>query len=124
MIVAVNLSGRQFRQQPLGHTVDEIVKSTGFDPRCLELEITESILVQSVEDTITSLKRLKDMGLRVSGDDFGTGHSSLTYLKRFPIDTLKIDQSFTRDMAPAPANAPFTPGSFSLPEGQTKPGTP
>src|SRR5436309_12160081 len=117
MIIAVNLSGRQFRQQPLVHTVDEIVKSTGFDPRCLELEITESILVQSVEDTITSLKRLKDMGLRVSVDDFGTGYSSLTYLRRFPIDTLKIDQSFTRDIATDPADAAITAAIIAMAEG-------
>ncbi len=117
MIIAVNLSGRQFRQQPLVHTVDEIVKSTGFDPRCLELEITESILVQSVEDTITALKRLKDMGLRVSVDDFGTGYSSLTYLRRFPIDTLKIDQSFTRDIATDPGDAAITAAIIAMAEG-------
>jgi diguanylate cyclase (GGDEF)-like protein/PAS domain S-box-containing protein len=117
MIIAVNLSGRQFRQQPLVHTVDEIVKSTGFDPRCLELEITESILVQNVEETITALKRLKDMGLRVSVDDFGTGYSSLTYLRRFPIDTLKIDQSFTRDIATDPGDAAITAAIIAMAEG-------
>jgi diguanylate cyclase (GGDEF)-like protein/PAS domain S-box-containing protein len=117
LIIAANLSGRQFRQQPLVHTVDDILKSTGFDPRCLELEITESVLVQSVEDTITALKRLKDMGLRVSVDDFGTGYSSLTYLKRFPIDTLKIDQSFTRDIATDPGDAAITAAIIAMAEG-------
>ena len=117
MIIAVNLSGRQFRQQPLVHTVDDILKSTGFDPRCLELEITESVLVQSVEDTISALKRLKDMGLRVSVDDFGTGYSSLTYLKRFPIDTLKIDQSFTRDIATDPGDAAITAAIIAMAAG-------
>ncbi len=117
MIMAVNLSGCQFRQQTLVHTVGEIVKSTGFDPRCLELEITESILVQSVEDTISSLRRLKDMGLRVSVDDFGTGYSSLTYLKRFPIDTLKIDQSFTRDIATDSGDAAITAAIIAMAEG-------
>ncbi len=117
MIVAVNLSGRQFRQQPLVHTVDEIVKSTGFDPRCLELEITESILVQSVDDTLTTLKRIRAMGLRVSVDDFGTGYSSLTYLKRFPIDTLKIDQSFTRDIATDAGDAAITAAIIAMSQG-------
>jgi EAL domain-containing protein (putative c-di-GMP-specific phosphodiesterase class I) len=85
--------------------VEDALKATGFDPRCLELEITESILVQSVEDTTTTLKRLKGMGPRVSIDDFGTGYSSLTYLKRFPIDTLKLDQMFVRNVASDPSDA-------------------
>jgi len=117
MIVAVNLSGRLFRQQSLVHRVDEIVKATGFDPRCLELEITESVLVQNVEDTISALRRLKEMGLRVSVDDFGTGYSSLTYLKRFPIDTLKIDQSFTRGIATDPGDAAITAAIIAMAEG-------
>jgi len=117
MIVAVNLSGRQFRQQQLVRTVENVLKATGFDPRCLELEITESILVQSVEDTITTLKRIRAMGLRVSVDDFGTGYSSLTYLKRFPIDTLKIDQSFTRDIATNPGDAAITAAIIAMSRG-------
>jgi diguanylate cyclase (GGDEF)-like protein/PAS domain S-box-containing protein len=117
MIMAVNLSGRQFRQQPLVHTVAEILKTTGFDPRSLELEITESILVQSVEDTITTLRRLKEMGVGVSVDDFGTGYSSLTYLKRFPIDTLKIDQSFTRGIATDPGDGAITAAIIAMADG-------
>jgi len=117
LILPMGLSGRQFRQQPLVHIVDEIVKSTGFDPRCLELEITESILVQSVDDTLATLKRMRAMGLRVSLDDFGTGYSSLTYLKRFPIDTLKIDQSFTRDIATDAGDAAITAAIIAMSEG-------
>jgi diguanylate cyclase (GGDEF)-like protein/PAS domain S-box-containing protein len=117
LIVAVNLSGRQFRQQQLVDTVGEALKATGFDPRCLELEITESILVQSVEDTIATLKRLRGMGPRISIDDFGTGYSSLTYLKRFPIDTLKIDQSFTRDIGTDPGDAAITAAIIAMAEG-------
>jgi len=117
LIVAVNLSGRQFRQQELVQTVEEALKATGFDPRCLELAITESILVQSVDDTITTLKRMRAMGLRVSIDDFGTGYSSLTYLKRFPIDTLKIDQSFTRDIATNRGDAAITAAIIAMSEG-------
>ncbi len=117
LIVAVNLSGRQFRQQQLVRTVESVLKTTGIDPRCLELEITESILVQSVEDTITTLKRIRAMGPRVSVDDFGTGYSSLTYLKRFPIDTLKIDQSFTRDIATNPEDAAITAAIIAMSQG-------
>jgi len=117
LIVAVNLSGRQFRQQQLVHTVEDALKATGFDPKCLELEITESILVQSVEETINSLKNLRKMGPRISVDDFGTGYSSLTYLKRFPIDTLKIDQSFTRDIGTDPGDAAITAAIIAMAEG-------
>ncbi len=117
LIVAVNLSGRQFRQQQLVQTVEEALKATGFDPHCLELEITESILVQSVDDTLATLKRVRAMGVRVSVDDFGTGYSSLTYLKRFPIDTLKIDQSFTRDIATDAGDAAITAAIIAMSQG-------
>jgi len=117
LIVAVNLSGRQFKQQQLVQTVEEALKATGFDPRCLELEITESILVQKVDDTLTTLKRVRAMGLRVSVDDFGTGYSSLTYLKSFPIDTLKIDQSFTRDIATDAGDAAITAAIIAISRG-------
>ncbi len=117
LIVAVNLSGRQLRLQQLVTTVDDALKASGFDPRCLELEITESVLVQNVEDAIRSLNRLRAMGPRVSVDDFGTGYSSLTYLRRFPIDTLKIDQSFTRDISTDPGDAAITAAIIAMAEG-------
>ncbi|MGH9750913.1 MAG: putative bifunctional diguanylate cyclase/phosphodiesterase [Candidatus Polarisedimenticolia bacterium] len=104
--VSVNLSGRQFRQQAqLVRAIELALRAAGLDPGRLDLEITESVLMRNAEDTVKSLHLLKEMGLRVSVDDFGTGYSSLAYLTRFPIDTLKIDQSFVRDITTDPADA-------------------
>jgi EAL domain-containing protein (putative c-di-GMP-specific phosphodiesterase class I) len=96
--VAVNLSPRQFQDQQLTLTVERILAETGFPPAYLDLEITESTAMQNAELSLTILNRLKEMGIRISIDDFGTGYSSLAYLKRFPIDTVKIDQDFVRDL--------------------------
>lgn len=96
--VAVNLSGRQFRENGLIQMVEQVLNDSGLDPEHLELEITESIIMQNAESTINTLNDLKAMGVKLSIDDFGTGYSSLSYLKRFPIDTLKIDRSFVRDI--------------------------
>jgi len=96
--VAVNLSARQFQQQDLVENVARILKETGLDARWLEMEITEGIAMQNADYTNVLLRGLKEMGVRVALDDFGTGYSSLNYLKKFPIDTLKIDQSFVRDL--------------------------
>jgi diguanylate cyclase (GGDEF)-like protein/PAS domain S-box-containing protein len=98
MLVSVNLSGRQFRDGHLGEVVKRALEISGLDARCLELEITESVLMREAEETIAALRELKALGVRISVDDFGTGYSSLAYLTRFPIDTLKIDQSFVRDL--------------------------
>jgi diguanylate cyclase (GGDEF)-like protein/PAS domain S-box-containing protein len=98
--VAVNLSPRQFQDQQLTSTVERILNETGFPPSMLEFEITESTAMQNAELTLLILRRLKEMGIRISIDDFGTGYSSLSYLKRFPIDTVKIDQDFVRDLTP------------------------
>ncbi len=99
MRVTVNLSARQFLQQKnLVAIVAQILQETGLDPRWLELEITESIAMQDVEFTITMLYELRRMGIQIAIDDFGTGYSSLNYLKRFPINTLKIDRSFVCDI--------------------------
>ena len=92
--MAINLSPRQFRQPDLVQKVARIVGETGQDPRLLDLEITESALMESVEQTVQTLLALKALGIRICIDDFGTGYSSLSYLKRFPIDVLKIDRSF------------------------------
>lgn len=99
--IAVNLSGRQFSEVDLPATVARILRETGLSksPQCLELEVTESMLMEDTERTAATLQTLHGMGVRLAIDDFGTGYSSLNYLKRFHIDSLKIDQSFVRDIA-------------------------
>lgn len=103
--VSVNVSAVQFRQGDLRLVVADALAQTGLPPSCLDLEITETVLMQEAEATIVTLKGLKAMGVCVSVDDFGTGYSSLAYLKRFPIDTLKIDKSFMRDVTVDSHNA-------------------
>lgn len=102
MYVSVNISSVQFRQPSFIRIVDKVLRETGLEPRYLELELTESVLMETTEAAIQTLNELKSMGVRISIDDFGTGYSSLSYLKRFPIDTLKIDRSFVRDVTSDP----------------------
>ncbi|MEF8719011.1 MAG: EAL domain-containing protein [Candidatus Accumulibacter necessarius] len=97
--VAVNISALEFRHQGFVDEVALILKETGLAPRYLELELTENILMHDTESSAQVLASLKAMGVQLAIDDFGTGYSSLGYLKRFPIDTLKIDQSFVQDLA-------------------------
>ena len=97
--VAVNISAIEFRHKDFLQEVTRILKETGLEPKYLELELTESVLMQNLESSSLVLNDLKAMGVKLAIDDFGTGYSSLSYLKRFPIDTLKIDQSFVRDIA-------------------------
>jgi EAL domain-containing protein (putative c-di-GMP-specific phosphodiesterase class I) len=97
--VAVNLSARQFRHSDLAAVVQQALAASGLEARWLELEITESVVMQDAAQAVVTLRDLKAMGLTVAVDDFGTGYSSLSYLKRFPIDALKIDRSFVRDIA-------------------------
>jgi diguanylate cyclase len=92
--VAVNISPAQFRLGQLGRRVAEVLAATGLEPRSLELELTESMLVEDARATTELLKELKDQDVRIAIDDFGTGYSSLAYLRRFPLDALKIDRSF------------------------------
>jgi diguanylate cyclase (GGDEF)-like protein len=92
--VAVNMSARQFRRRDIVELVGSILEETGLEPKYLELELTESIVMHDMESTIATLKGLKKMGVKLAIDDFGTGYSSLAYLKLFPIDHLKIDRSF------------------------------
>jgi len=103
--VAVNLSARQFYQRDLAASVAAILADTGLAPGNLELELTESMMMEDVDEAVAILHRLKAIGVRMSIDDFGTGYSSLSYLKRFPIDILKIDQSFVRDITTDPDDA-------------------
>ncbi len=100
--IAVNLSAVQFRRGDLVEMVSTALKRTGLSPASLELELTESILIQDVESTLEVVKALRKLGVRLSIDDFGTGYSSLSYLKRFPVNSLKIDQSFVRNMFDSP----------------------
>lgn len=92
--VAVNLSARQLGEKDFVQTIRDTIAATGFDPHYLELEVTESMVMHNVEEVVGVLNALNEMGIQLSLDDFGTGFSSLAYLKRFPIDRLKIDQSF------------------------------
>lgn len=96
--VALNISARQFRQDDLPGLVRQILEETGLEGSTLELELTESMVMHDVENAIAMLRELKHLGVALSLDDFGTGYSSLAYLKRFPIDALKIDRSFVRDI--------------------------
>ena len=103
--VAVNLSAVQFKRGNVEQVVMRALEDSGLPPTCLELELTESVLIQNVEQVLASVKRLKLLGVKLAIDDFGTGYSSLSYLKRFDVDKLKIDQSFVRDLASDPDDA-------------------
>ena len=92
--VSVNISARQFSDGQLGERIASILEDTGLPPACLELELTESILMREVNEAMQILASLKNLGLSIAVDDFGTGYSSLNYLKQFPIDVLKIDRTF------------------------------
>jgi diguanylate cyclase (GGDEF)-like protein len=95
--IAVNVSAVQFRQKDFVERLENSVRKHGITPNCIELELTESIVMRDAEATVEILKRLHEMGFQLSIDDFGTGYSSLGYLRRFPIDKIKIDQSFVTD---------------------------
>ncbi|MFC5303373.1 EAL domain-containing protein [Azospira restricta] len=103
--VAANLSARQFRVEHLVDQVAQALRANRLDPALLELEVTEGALMHDVEAAVATLHRLKSVGVKLALDDFGTGYSSLAYLKRLPIDRLKIDQSFVRDIASDPDDA-------------------
>ena len=96
--VSVNLSPKQFREKELPRKVESILKETGLDPGSLELELTESVLMDDQKYSVAVLDQLKELGALIALDDFGTGYSSLGFLKAFPVDTLKIDRSFIRDI--------------------------
>jgi diguanylate cyclase (GGDEF)-like protein/PAS domain S-box-containing protein len=97
--IAINISAVELRAKDFVASVQQILAETGLEPRYLELELTETFLMQDSKSTAAVLKELKGLGVSLALDDFGTGYSSLSYVKRFPIDTLKIDQSFVRDLA-------------------------
>jgi len=112
--MAVNLSSRQFNEPKFVGMLERILEDTGLKSSLLELEITESILMQDVGTTVSTLNAIHDMGVRLAVDDFGTGYSSLSYLKRFPIDTLKIDQSFIHDIDQDPDDATLVEAIIAL----------
>ena len=94
VVMSVNISPRQFQEPGLVERIDEALQRSGLPPRCLRLEVTETMLMEDAASTAETLRRLKALGVRVAIDDFGTGYSSLSYLRRFAVDTLKIDRSF------------------------------
>jgi EAL domain-containing protein (putative c-di-GMP-specific phosphodiesterase class I) len=96
--VAVNLSPRQFAEESLLLDIKSALDDSGVEGSDLELEITETMVMNDPEQAVNTLRRLKDLGIRVAIDDFGTGYSSLAYLKRFPIDSVKVDRSFVEDI--------------------------
>jgi len=112
--MSVNMSAIDFRQRDFVDGIEQILEQTGLEPSLLELEITEGVLMQNIETTVNSLNRLKAMGVRLAIDDFGTGYSSLSYLQRFPIDVLKIDQSFIRGLSKDSNDAALVSAIISL----------
>ena len=115
--ISVNVSSRQFRQDSLASTVKAVLDETGFDPKLLELELTESLLMDDIERSRTILAELKSLGVSVALDDFGTGYSSLSYLKGFQLDTLKIDRAFTAELMTSETNASIVRATIGLAKG-------
>ena len=98
VVVAVNLSAKQLASPCFAETVERIVTATGTSPTCLELEITESVLMEGASDGVAALRSLSQHGMRIAVDDFGTGYCALHYMRRLPVDTLKVDQGFVRNL--------------------------
>ncbi|MCE0722493.1 MULTISPECIES: bifunctional diguanylate cyclase/phosphodiesterase [Legionella] len=114
LTVAVNISGRQFRQAHLPEVIEKILLETGLPAKFLELELTESLLVDNVKHAVETMYELKDMGTKLVIDDFGTGYSSLSYLKQFPVDKLKIDRSFISELVNRENDAAITKAIINL----------
>lgn len=111
---SVNISAKQLQRQNLAETITYLLKETGLDPHCLELEMTESTIMKSSEATVTLLRRLQTIGIEISVDDFGTGYSSLSALKHLPVTTLKIDRTFIRDIAADPEDRAIVAAIITL----------
>jgi diguanylate cyclase (GGDEF)-like protein len=117
LTVSVNLSPRQFQHLEVGDMVARVLRSTGLDPRALELELTESLALQDPDAITATLRDLRDMGVQCSIDDFGTGYSGLHYLTRFPIDKLKIDRFFVNEISSGGGNARIVAAVIALAHG-------
>jgi EAL domain-containing protein (putative c-di-GMP-specific phosphodiesterase class I) len=112
--MAVNLSPRQFLDADLLGDIDGVLASTGMPAHLLQLEITESMVMQNVERAIGLLDNIRSRGVRLAIDDFGTGYSSMSLMKKFPIDTIKIDRSFVRDLAKSPEDRAIAKAIISM----------
>ncbi|MGB7846449.1 MAG: EAL domain-containing protein [Candidatus Acidiferrum sp.] len=114
LTVAVNVSPMQFRQKVFPQMVKRVLRETGLLPQCLDLELTEGLIISSPEVVLSTFQELKEMGVKLSIDDFGTGYSNLSYLRHFPVHKLKIDRSFVRDLASDPDDASITSTIISM----------
>ncbi len=112
--LAVNVSARQFRKEGFVEELRELLRETGADPRRIKLELTESLLLQDVDGIIAIMQALRGMGIGLALDDFGTGYSSLGYLRRLPLDELKIDQGFVRNVLDEPRDAAIAHSIITL----------
>jgi len=112
--IAINLSAQQFRDKELISDIKAAITDNRIDPSYIQMEVTENMMMEDVDGAIKILQRLRDMGLKIAIDDFGTGYSSLNYLKRFPLDTLKIDRSFIQDIKPNTVDAAIVSAVVSL----------
>lgn len=112
--IAVNCSSVQFTQSDMIEDINQAISHSGLDPRLLEIELTESLLLQDIEQGITILQNMKSLGIQVAIDDFGTGFSSLSYLKRLPVDKLKIDKSFVDDLCTDPGDIAIVSAIITL----------
>ncbi len=115
--VAVNVSSMQFERVDLVETVRQVLDLSGLEPRWLELELTESLVMRDVTDTANQLERLRELGVKVAVDDFGTGYSSLAYLQRLPLDTLKIDRAFVMELGAERDTLPLVRALVTLAHG-------
>jgi len=115
--ISVNVSSRQFRKSTLASTIKAVLDDTNFDPKLLELELTESVLMDDIEGSKTILSELKALGVSIALDDFGTGYSSLSYLKGFQLDTLKIDRTFIAELTTSEATASIVRATIGLGKG-------
>jgi diguanylate cyclase (GGDEF)-like protein/PAS domain S-box-containing protein len=117
--VSVNFSARQFRERNLAHLVERAIVESGLEPRHLEVEITESIAMEGAEIVVANLNVLRNMGVGIAIDDFGTGYSSMSYLKRYPVTSLKIDRSFVTDLPVNPADAGIVRAIIEMARGSS-----